>query len=143
MKYKIVINSEQEEDAVISLRERGELLGRIESVLSEREELFGYKDNEAVRLDAAELYCFFIEGGRVYALCSSGKYLIKDRLYRLERSYSEDFVKINQSCLVNVSKIIRFTTSFGGSLRVELLGGYRDYISRRQLKSVKERIGLK
>ena len=51
-------------------------------------------------------------------------------------------MKINQSCLVRVDKIKRFHSSIGGSLMVTLEGGYRDYISRRQLKIVKERIGI-
>lgn len=143
MKYKIVINSEQEEDVVISLRENTEISERIESILSEKKELFGYTDNGAVRLEPTDVYCFFSEGGRVYAQTKDGRLTVKERLYRLEETYSEQFVKINQSCLVNISKIKRFTTSFGGSLRVELFGGYKDYVSRRQLKTVKERIGLK
>jgi len=144
MKYKIIINKDQKEDIIISSREHSELLERIESLLSEeREELFGYRENEAFLLDRKDIYCFYTEGGKVFAECGDGKRLIKERLYRLEELYSEDFVRINQSCLVNVSRIKRFSSSFGGSLLVELKNGYRDYVSRRQLRTVKERIGLK
>ena len=54
-----------------------------------------------------------------------------------------DFVKLNQSCIVNIKKIECFDASLGGALKVTLKNGYRDYVSRRQLKAVKERLGLK
>ena len=53
-----------------------------------------------------------------------------------------NFVKINQSCIVNVNKIERFDTSVSGTLKVSLKNGYTDYVSRRQLKPIKERIGI-
>ena len=64
------------------------------------------------------------------------------RLYQLEELLPSDFLKINQSCLVNIEKIKRFDSSIGASLRVMLDDGDRDYVSRRQLKTVKERLGL-
>ena len=53
-----------------------------------------------------------------------------------------DFIKINQSCIANIRQIQRFDTSFSGTLRVIFKNGYTDYVSRRQLKAVKERLGL-
>lgn len=144
MKYKIVIDKDQQEDIIISSRDKTELLARIESMLGEyQDELFGYRDKEALRLIKEDVFCFYAEDGRVYAEVNEGKLLVKERLYRLEEMCSSDFVRVNQSCLVNISKIKKFSSSFGGSLRVELINGYRDYVSRRQLKEVKERIGLK
>ena len=64
------------------------------------------------------------------------------RLWQLEELLGEEFLKINQSCLANVSRIKRFRASFGGSLLVSFACGYEDYVSRRQLKQVKERMGM-
>ena len=52
------------------------------------------------------------------------------------------FLKINQSCLVRVDAIERFSASIGGALSVHLKGGFKDYVSRRQMRSVKERMGF-
>ena len=52
------------------------------------------------------------------------------------------FIKINQSCLANKKKIKKFEYTIGGSLRVVFKNGYIDYIARRELKNVKERMGL-
>ena len=83
-----------------------------------------------------------VEEGKTYAVTEKGKYLLKLRLYQLEERLGEDFLKINQSCIVNVDMIESFKTSLGGSLMVTLKGGFRDYVSRRQLKTVKEKIGF-
>jgi hypothetical protein len=68
---------------------------------------------------------------------------LKQRLYEIEKVLPETFVKINQSCLCNIRKISKFGASLGGSLTVILKNGYKDYVSRRQIKAVKERFGLK
>ena len=61
----------------------------------------------------------------------------------IEEMLDESFVKINQSCLGNVKKIARFDASIGGSLMVTFRNAHRDYVSRRQLKTVKERMHIK
>lgn len=142
MKYKIEILEELDADIVIYAKESSPVLEKIEAMLGELDTtVFGYNERGMIKLSEENVYCFFVESGKVYAQTASGKLLIKDRLYRLE-SIFRGFVKINQSCLVNLSKIKRFDTSVGGALTVVLENGYRDYISRRQVKEVKERIGF-
>ena len=103
----------------------------------------GYNEREARVLSPDEIYCVTVEDSRVYALTKSEKYQLKERLYKVEELIGGDFVKLNQSCIVNIKMIESFDASIGGSLRVKLKNGYRDYVSRRQIKTVKERLGLK
>ncbi len=143
MRYKIEIKDGQDEDIVVYAKEKSDTLLAIEALLCSSEEpLVGYIGGDIVRLDVKNVYCFYTEGGRVFAECDEGKLSVRERLYRLEEQCGNDFVRINQSCLVNLSKIKKFRTSIGGSLLVILENGYRDYVSRRQLKAVKERLGL-
>ena len=78
----------------------------------------------------------------MYAVCEKNKYLLKKRLYLLEEKLPESFVKINQSCLANIKKTERFDTSISGTLKIRFKNGDTDYVSRRQLKAVKERLGI-
>lgn len=143
MKYRIEILSEQAEDFVILAKERTLLLERLEELLGgETREIFGTAGTDVVTLGVQDVYCFLVESGKVYALTEDGKWQVKERLYALEQRFSAEMVKINQSCLVNRHKILRFRTTFGGALQVVLKNGYTDYISRRQLKEVKERMGM-
>ena len=78
----------------------------------------------------------------MFALTEKGKYRLKSRLYQLEKNLNDNFVKINQSCIANIKKIEKFKASVGGALMVIFKNGYEDYVSRRNLKNVKERLGL-
>jgi DNA-binding LytR/AlgR family response regulator len=83
-----------------------------------------------------------VEAGKVYAMTLNHKWQLKGRLYQVEELLPSSFVKINQSCLANIRKIQRFQSTIGGTLQVVFENGYVDYVSRRQLKTVKERLGL-
>lgn len=143
MKCTLIITDEHEEEVVIYARERTKLTNDIEMlVCGSVPELIGYKENEVVKLNSDLISCFTVEGNKVYALTDSEKLQIKLRLYQLEEMLPDAFVKINQSCIANIRKIERFDTSVSGTLLIKFKNGYKDYVSRRQMKAVKERFGL-
>ena len=143
MKCKVFIDKNHEEEVVIYSHQRNSLVEQIESLVNSQElEITGYKEQETVKLDLSEIFCFICEGNKIYALTEKERFKIKLRLYQLEEKLPQNFVKLNQSCIGNVKKIQRFNASFGGSLSVEFKNGYKDYVSRRQLKIVKERFGF-
>ena len=143
MKCTLIITNEHEEEVVIYARERTKLTDDIEAlVIGSVPELIGYKENQTVKLSSDSVYCFTVEDNKVYALTDSEKLQIKLRLYQLEEILPDTFVKINQSCIANIRKIERFDTSVSGTLLIKFKNGYKDYVSRRQMKAVKERFGL-
>ncbi len=143
MKCRTFIGTEREDEILIYSRERTELVNKIESlVLEENTELVGYIDRDAVRLDVSEIHCFVVEDNKVFALTERQKYRLKQRIYTLEEMLDGNFVKINQSCIANIGKIRKFTASVSGSLNVTFKNGYSDYVSRRNVKKVKERLGI-
>ena len=143
MKCKTIIDKTREEEVIIYAHERNETVEAIEKlVLRSDFELIGYSGKSAVRLEWSEVYCFTVEDNKVYAVTENEKLQLKHRLYQIEELADNDFVKINQSCVANISHIKRFDASISGTLRVVFKNGYTDYVSRRQLKTVKERLGL-
>lgn len=143
MKIKIIIDKTKEEEISICAHEKSELICEIERLVAESNfELFGYKDNEAKKLNLLSVNCFIVENGKVYALTEE-KLQIKSRLYQVENMLDGNFVKINQSCIANIRQIEKVQATFSGALSVIFKNGYKDYISRRNLKSVKERLGVK
>ena len=148
MKCEIVITPKDPERVVLYVREPNAgaeaLADKINHLLENHPpELMGYTEKEIVRIRPESVCCFSSEGGRVYAITQGERLLMKQRLYELEALLGDSFMKINQSCIANIEKIERFDTSFGGSLMVCFKNGHRDYVSRRQLKFVKERMGFK
>ena len=142
MKFRFLIDKNREE-VIVYAHEKTKLVEGIEKLVTENNfELIGYADREAVKLDLADVYCFTVENNKIYAVCENEKYLLKLRLYQIEEKLSENFIKINQSCIANIRKIRKFDASFSGTLTVIFKNGYKDFVSRRNVKNVKERLGL-
>ena len=143
MKFTVIITNERDEEVVIYAREKTKLIYDIENLIRDNAfELIGYSGYEAVNLKTDEVVCFLVEEGKVYAITDKNRFRLKCRLYQLEETLPENFVKINQSCIANIKKIERFDTSVSGTLLIKFKNGYKDYVSRRQMKAVKERFGL-
>ena len=145
MKCTVIIDRDREEEIVAYLHERRGIAEKLTALAeSESVELIGYSDNGSiVKLTSSEIFAVFVEDGKVYAVTEREKLQLRQRLYVLEELLGTGFVKIHQSCLVNTETVDRFDASIGGALLVILKNGYKDYVSRRQLKAVKERMGFK
>jgi DNA-binding LytR/AlgR family response regulator len=145
MKHTTIIDPHHEEEVVIYAGKRTREIEELERYLNRMStELVGYgEDGQILPLRPAEIHCFIVEDGRVCALTDREKLTVRLPLYAIEEMLTEDFVRINQSCLGSIRKIARFDASIGGALMVTFGNGHRDYVSRRQLKNVKERMHIK
>ena len=143
MKYKLIIDENVEESIVITAKEKNELVNKIEKIINMTEyNLIAYSEEEIIPIDIKCVYAFYTNDSKVYVSLKDKEYVIKERLYQIEGLLDDSFVKINQGCIVKISKILKFDSSLTGSLKVILKNGFQDYISRRELKNVKRRIGL-
>lgn len=142
MKFKF-IQSETEEIIAYG-KEKNELISLIESIcIKDDINIIGYSKNQIKDLNSFQIECFYIEDEKVYANYLGTKYQIKKRLYELKNSLNQNFIYINQSCIVNIDYIDHFEITLATTLKVILKSGYTDYVSRRMVKQVKERIGIK
>ena len=143
LKYKLIIDDTKEESIVITAKEKNSLILEIEKLIKTNMiKIVGYKNGEFYPLEVADIYCFYTQDGKVYAKVKDEDYLVKERIYQLEDVCKELFVKINQGCLVNIKKILKFESNFSGFIKVVLKNNYSDYISRRELKNVKRRLEI-
>ena len=143
MKCYTYIENVSEEKVLIYANERTKLVDEIESLVQTSDvDITGTCNDEIIKIDINDVSCFISENNKVFALINDKKYQIKQRLYQIEEMNLASFIKINQSCLANKKKIKKFESTIGGSLRVVFKNGYIDYIARRELKNVKERMGL-
>jgi DNA-binding LytR/AlgR family response regulator len=146
MKYTLHITDDRDEEIIIYARHRSDLTDKIEKlVYAEKEKdtpLIGYLDSDIIKITPEEVYCFFIEDKKLYASLKKGDALIKKRLYEVEETLNDDFVKINQSTVANMKLVDRFSVSIGATLTVHFKNGRKDYVSRRQMRAVKERLGI-
>lgn len=144
MKLKITIDKTRDEEILVFAHERTKLIDDIEKLVNnDIKEIVGYSAGEIRILNPSQIVCFTVENNKVYAITDKEELYIKMRLYQIEEMLGEGFVKINQSCIANVNKIKKFDFSISGTLKVVFKNGYCDYVSRRNIKAVKERLGVK
>lgn len=144
MKFRLIIDKNREEEVIVYSHKETKLTEEIKRIVeSDATELVGYFEREAYRINLSDVFCFIAQDNNVYAVTAENSLRIRMRLYQLEEMLDSNFIKINQSCIVNIRQIRKFDYSFSGFLKVELKNGYSDYVSRRNIKNVKERLGVK
>ena len=143
MKLKIVVDPAHEEEVIIFTHERTPLVEEIERLVSLKPlELWGICDGEQAVLEYVKVTRFTVEEDKIYAYVGAKRYRIKQRLYQIEEQMPHYFIRIHQSCLANLRQIARFEAAYSGTLRVVFKNGDVDYVSRRNVRRVKERLGV-
>lgn len=144
MKCYTYIDKNHDEEVLIYAKERNEIVNEIETLVNSNNVLItGVYNEEIVKINPIDVTCFISENNKVFAMVNNKKYQIKQKLYQLEEmEFNTYFVKLNQSCYANMKKIKKFESTIGASLKVIFDNNYFDYISRRELKNVKVRMGI-
>lgn len=142
MKFSFIQNEEYE--IIAYGKTKNELITLIESVcMIDDISIIGYYQNQIKDLNPIQIECFYTEDEKVYTNYLGVKYQIKKRLYELKNILNDNFIYINQGCIINIDFIDHFEITLGASLKVILKSGDTHYVSRRMVKQVKERIGIK
>ena len=85
----------------------------------------------------------FAEKQKVVAITRNGRYIIHSRLYELEERLNKRlFVRISNSEIINVKKILRLDASLSGTIAVYIEGDIKTYASRRYVPKIKKILGL-
>ena len=142
MKLTINFDKNREEEIIIYAHEKNKLIFEIEKFIYADEKINGYKEREIVPFSVSETEFFYSDENKVYAVTADDEVLVKYRLYELEQILPDNFIKINKSCIANLNSILCFDTSISGTLKVKFKCGKIDYVSRRNLKNIKERMGV-
>lgn len=127
MIFKLQLDRNHVEEIVATVHQRTALIDEIERLVTQdnlSEQIPGYEEDEIVMLDLKQIDCFFVEDERTYAHCQDGKqYLIRRRLYELEKNLPGYYERISKSAIANWPRISRF--------RVQLSGGCRCGVQKR------------
>ena len=142
MKLNVFVDKTQEERIDIYVKEKRQIVEDIKNLISEENILLCYKNSEIYKVSLSEIILLAVENEKVAVFTEKDKFFIKERLYMAEEKLSSDFIRLNQSAIGNIRKIRKFDCSVSGTLKVTFTNGLTDYVSRRQVKAVRERLGL-
>lgn len=147
MEFHLYIDPEAREEIQAILHRRTPLADELEAVVrrySGNDRIIGYTDKGHKELRFSDIECVLVQDDKTYAVDVHGeRFQLKARLYELEQLLPSSFLRVNRSALVNRERIERFAVSFNGAVDVVLRCGYREYVSRRCLRTLKERMGIK
>lgn len=103
----------------------------------------GSKDEKIEVLEQSELIRIYAGGGKVFAVTGKGEYVLRFRLYELEKRLDScQFVRISNSEIINLKKVSHFDLSFTGTICVKLSNNTTTYVSRRYVSKIKKILGI-
>lgn len=140
MKIKVIIDKDRDEEILIFAKERTELVYKIERLVKGDENIVAKRDRVSYNIELSDVVCFTSDDNKVFVHAGKEIFEVDEKLYELEMSLPDNFLKINKSCIANIEKIKSFDATISGTLAVNFKNGCRDYVSRRRLKYVKERL---
>lgn len=105
-------------------------------------------NNEVYFINLEKIICFFSKDKYNYARTVDGTYKIKYKLYELENFLNQkDFIRISNSCIININQVKCFDTSILGTILVKLKDNTQEKVSKRNvpqiMKLLRERGNLK
>ena len=146
MQVEIKIDpSQPEPKVVITAASMTEEVNRIVRRLSDEipQVISGTRDGKLEVLEPEELIRIYAASGKVFAVTGKGEYTLRLRLYELEERLSpHQFVRISNSEIIHLKKVVNFDLSFAGTIHVKLSNGTVTYVSRRYVSKIKKILGI-
>ena len=113
------------------------ILNNLMTISSEKEELVATKNNEIFLLKSKDIFYFYSDEKFNYAKTKDNTYRIKEKLYELEEQLPKNkFIRISNSCIINVEKTKSFDASIIGSLVAKMEDNTTQEVSKRKIKNV-------
>lgn len=146
MKVQIEVDEQYTETTItIQTNKWTEELEQIIQFIQKKEpkRLFGIDAEQTILLTPAEIDYIYAENRKVYAAVGTKRFEIKMKLFEIEQALAaHHFMRFSKSVIGNVNNIARFELSFNGNLCVYFKSGNKEYISRKYVASIKEKLTL-
>lgn len=142
MRVEINLSDKIDEPIVVIHANRiNEEVNRILSALSNdaNAPIFAYDraEKRIVRINIEDIYIVRTEEGKTIIHGAADSYIHTKRLYEVEALLGSDFIRISKGSIVNIRKIQHFEPLSSGMMKVQMLNGAHDYVSRKFLREVK------
>jgi len=105
--------------------------------------LFGIEEDQTILLHPDEIDFIYSENRKVYAALDNRRLEIRKKLYEVEHMLaSHHFMRFSKSVIGNIDRIQRFELSFNGNLCVYFKSGNKEYITRKYVASIKDKLTM-
>ena len=105
--------------------------------------IVGYKGSRLFEIHYDDIICFESLGNDVYIKTLDEKYLIKDRLYRIEERFQKyDFLRVNKSYVINMKKIKSIYPLINSKFILTMVDKTEIDVTRTYYRTFKEKVGI-
>lgn len=143
MRIRIEIDEKiKEDEIIIKCSQLNNEINKIQSLLNEiiskKNNMVFYKDNIEYFISLEEILFFETEANNVFAHSVDNVYKVKYKLYELEETLPDNFMRVSKSTILNVDYIYSITKNITASSIVEFEHTHKTvYVSRNYYKPLK------
>lgn len=102
-----------------------------------------WKDGKVYIVELKNIEAIYSNQGKVYIRENNNEYISKSKLYELEEQIKEpSFIRISNSEIINFNKVENLDLNIAGTIRLNFKSGYTTYVSRRNIKKIKEYLNI-
>ena len=92
-------------------------------------------------IPASEIILLSVNGKQASVITKDSRYIARKPLNAIEAVLDPGrFVRISRYEIVNLTKIVKYDFTLGGTLRIELMGGMETWASRRCIPQIRRRL---
>lgn len=143
MKIQLQVDEKyQELEVEIRTPQYDQHVEQIMRQLQAPQKIEAYRDQKIHMLHVNDIIYIYSEAGKVYFQTEVEELLTKLKLYEVEKIFSNDFVRINKSMLVNINHIQHIELNILNATRLVLSYDFTVPVSRNYLKLLKQRLGI-
>lgn len=146
MKIRIeTVNDLEEDEVLIRCGRVDDTIQRIHQYIMEQSssgtKITFYKQNKEFYFPLDDVLFFETSGEHIYAHTADDSYLIKYRLYELEKILPRSFARAAKSTIVNVMQVYSITRNLTSSSLIQFNNSYKQvYVSRYYYQELRQRI---
>ena len=116
------------------------IIEAIAQISQEKNYIIGTKNSKNYIIKLKDIICFYSEHKNNYAKTKEDNFKIRQKLYELENTLGNNYVRISNSCIVNIVQIKAFDASITGTIEVIFKDNTKEYVSRRKIKEVLKKL---
>ncbi|OCN03813.1 hypothetical protein A4S06_04395 [Erysipelotrichaceae bacterium MTC7] len=140
-----LIEDENDEEIIIKTKDITKEVKDIQKFIQNRlkgvKRLVLYKDEEELFVPVEQILFFETSTDGVYAHTKNDAYVVKLRLYELEKELPDSFMRVSKSTIINLSKIMSLQKNITSSSLVRFMNSVKEvYVSRMYYKELKLRL---
>lgn len=102
-----------------------------------KSQILATKDNRIFPIELEDVICFYSKERQNFVKTMEDTYEIQYKLYELEEVLADKgFIRISNSCIINIGKVKCFDTSIIGIIDVIFKDNTKKAVSRRKVKEI-------